>query len=141
MARRFLIFALPSLLAACAGLPSMSLDFLTQPSTGTLRVESDPPGAEARSSTGQACRTPCVLSLPTGRDVTIGFTLDGYLPLSVAIQSSQSQTIRYDTEATPAPEADFSPNPVLVALEPAPMAKKPPKKPKPRAASQLRVPS
>ena len=33
----------------------------------TVRFESEPPGAEAKTSNGQTCRTPCALALPAKR--------------------------------------------------------------------------
>ena len=42
----------------------MSLDALKPaPIMDTVRFESEPPGAEAKTSDGQTCRTPCALAL------------------------------------------------------------------------------
>ena len=47
----------------------------------TVRFESDPPGAEAKVSNGQTCRTPCAARLlPGQRCLHVTFTLDGYQP-------------------------------------------------------------
>jgi hypothetical protein len=44
-----------------------SLDFLkSSPQTEALAIETEPPGAEAKASTGQSCRTPCQLTVQPG---------------------------------------------------------------------------
>ena len=105
-----------------------------------LRLDSEPPGAEARTSTGQACRTPCVLAVPAA-DQTVTFTLAGFLPQAVPLQVRLPSDPRWDPNAVTG--AQLTPNPVAVALEPAPppvAARRPPAKkrrtapPPPRAA-------
>ncbi len=93
--------------------------------TDVVQFESEPPGAEAKTSTGQTCRTPCSLSLSSEAPVTATFTLNGYLPASEQIE------VVADGGAT-----RLRPNPVMVELSAAPAgAKKPaPKKPAKRAA-------
>jgi hypothetical protein len=112
-------------LAACSSTPDwMSLDALKPaPAVDTVRFESEPPGAEAKTSNGQTCRTPCALALPTAGPLTVTFTLNGYQP--------ESETIEPISQSGSAPE--MRPNPVLVELTPAPppakpAAKKPPAK-------------
>jgi len=114
-------------LAACTSSPSwMNLDALKPtPITDTVRFESEPPGADAKVSNGQACKTPCSLSLPANVAYTVVFSLNGYQPESDSLElvSMGDGTSR------------LRPNPVLVELTPAPpQAKKPPvkKKPAPR---------
>lgn len=117
-------------LAAC----SSSSDFMDalkpSPITDTVRFESEPPGAEAKASNGQSCRTPCALALPLSGPMTVTFTLNGYQP--------ESETIEPIT-ATGSP-TQFRPNPVTVELTPAPPqpAKKmaPRKKAAPKAAAK-----
>lgn len=88
----------------------------------TVRFESEPPGAEAKTSNGQTCRTPCALALPVDAPLTVTFTLTGYLPETETLEPialSGSPTV-------------FRPNPVLVQLSaapPPPPAKKPARKP------------
>jgi hypothetical protein len=122
-------------LAACSSTPEwMSLDGLKPgPSVDTVRFESEPPGAEAKTSNGQSCRTPCALALPTEAPLTVTFTLNGYLPESESIE----------TVAQTGNPPSLRPNPVQVELSPAPpqskskSAAKPARKPaakKPAAA-------
>ena len=57
----------------------MSLDALKPaPMMDTVRFELEPPGAEARTSNGQSCRTPCALALPANSTMMVTFTLNGY---------------------------------------------------------------
>jgi hypothetical protein len=105
-----------------------------------LRLDSEPPGAEARTSTGQACRTPCVLAVPAA-DQTVTFTLAGFLPQAVPLQVRLPSDPRWDPNAVAG--AQLTPNPVAVALEPAPppvAARKPPPK-KRRATPPPRPPA
>jgi hypothetical protein len=98
----------------------MSLDGL-KPSQmmDTVRFESEPPGAEAKTSTGQTCRTPCALALPVNAPVTVTFTLAGYQPESESIEPI----------AVTGSPTQLRPNPVTVELSPAPPQAKPTKKP------------
>jgi hypothetical protein len=108
-------------LAACSSTPDwVSLDALKPaPSLSTVRFESEPPGAEAKTSNGQTCRTPCALALPANGPLAVTFTLNGFLPESENIEPVSSGI------GTP----ELRPNPVQVELTPAPPQTKPVKKP------------
>ena len=90
-----------------------------------------PPGAEAKTSNGQTCRTPCALALPTEAPLTVTFTLNGYLP-----DTETLDPISIDRQ----PDRRLQPNPVLVELAPAPPPPKPvkPVKKKPVAKKKAR---
>jgi hypothetical protein len=106
-----------------------SLDFFkSAPATETLRIESEPPGADARTTQGQTCRTPCELTVQGGGDLSVTVALNGYQPQTVALKSDQA-------------EGKLSPNPLYVELQaaatPAPTKKKAlKKKPATAAAAQ-----
>jgi hypothetical protein len=108
-------------LAACSSTPDwMSLDGLKpSPIMDTVRFESEPPGAEAKTSTGQTCRTPCALALPVNSPVTVTFSLNGYRP----------ETESLEPIAASGNPTQLRPNPVMVELTPAPPQAKPVKKP------------
>jgi len=117
-------------LAGCSSSPDwmktpdwMSLDSLKPaPVTDTVRFESEPPGAEARTSSGQTCRTPCALALQINAPLTVTFSLSGY----------QSETETIEPIANAGSPTQLRPNPVVVELTPAPPpAKKPPPPKKP----------
>jgi PEGA domain len=101
--------------------------------TDMVRVESNPPGADARAGTGAACRTPCTLGVPLA-DGNVTIALNGYVPQTVAVQLVNPGDARPDTFNSSA--AHVTPNPLYVELEPAPpppppvaMKRPPPKKP------------
>ena len=104
----------------------------------TVTVETDPPGADAKASTGAACRTPCALALQASGDFTVSVSLAGYLPKSVPVKVIPPEDPRFTGEGA-VQGARTDPNPVFVELEkapppPAPAAKKrPAKKPVARA--------
>jgi len=122
-------------LAACTSSSDLGDLFKPAPSMDTVRFESEPPGADAKTSNGQTCKTPCALALPTAGPLTVTFTLAGYQPASENIEV---------IENTGSPPS-LRPNPVVVELTPAPPppAKRPvrrhpaakkPAAPKPAAA-------
>lgn len=137
-------------LAACSSTPDwmkspewMNVDsFKPKPAMDTVRFESAPPGAEAKISNGQACRTPCALALPMNAPLTVTFTLNGYQPETEKIELVAATDTR-DEFGSP---AQLRPNPVTVELTPAPPpvkklapkkkpAAKPAARPKPAAAA------
>ncbi len=126
MSRVIAVMACGFMLAACsATMPS--LDFLkSTPQPETLAIESEPAGAEAKTSLGESCRTPCKLSVQPGSEFSVTFALSGYQP--------QTVSVRPETEgAAAAPR--LAPNPVHVDLRPAAPPKKPVAKKKPVAAA------
>jgi hypothetical protein len=104
-------------LAACSSTPDwMNLDGLKpSPIMDTVRLESEPPGAEAKTSNGQSCRTPCALALPVNAPLNVTFTLNGFQPETEAIEP-------ISTTGSP---TQLRPNPVVVELTPAAPAQKP----------------
>jgi hypothetical protein len=110
------------LLAGCSSswLPNMDLRMGSfGSSTLELRVESEPAGAEAKTSLGPSCRTPCVVAVAARGDFSVTFTREGFLPQSVTVQLLQPADPRVDPEGPPN-SATLSPNPLLVELQPAP---------------------
>lgn len=121
-------------LAACSSSSDwMNLDALKPaPLLDNVQFESEPPGAEAKASNGQTCRTPCALALPTSGPLTVTFTLNGYQP------ESENLEVVQNTGSPPA----LRPNPVSVELTPAPPPSKPTKKPaKKRPAAAAKKPA
>jgi hypothetical protein len=126
-------------LAACSmSLPSFDF-FKSGPSTEVLRIESEPPGADARTSQGQTCRTPCELTVPTDSELAVTVQMTGYQP--------QTLPVRADGQSR------LQPNPLYVELQPAapvrparpaPVAKKKTSAaapPAPRAQTQAAAPA
>ena len=101
------------------------------PAATTMQFESEPAGAEAKTSLGQACRTPCTLAA-TANEFTVSFSLPGYQPQTVPVRVVAS------AGGSDPDSARLVPNPVFVELQPAgpaAVARKPaPAKKKPRPA-------
>src|ERR1700675_3617027 len=73
-------------LAACSmSMPSFDF-FKSGPSTEVLRIESEPPGADARTSQGQTCRTPCELTVPTDSELAVTVQMTGYQPQTLPVR-------------------------------------------------------
>jgi hypothetical protein len=114
------------LLASCSSwtpnwdwVPSMS-SFSSGPNV-SLTIESDPPGADAKTSLGASCRTPCIIPVAADREFTVTYSLNGYLPQMVTVIPRQPDMTTPDVGAGgPPPSADLSPNPVYAQLQPAP---------------------
>jgi len=122
MSRVIAVAACGLALAACSmSMPSLDM-FKPGASTEVLRVESEPPGADARTSQGQSCRTPCELTVPSGGEMTVSYALNGYQP--------QTLQVRPETAPTSYGEGGgvrLQPNPVYAELQPVrPPAKKQP---------------
>jgi len=105
------------MLAACST-TMPSLDFMkSAPQAESLAIESEPSGAEAKTSLGQSCRTPCQLSVQPGSEFSVTLALSGYQPQTVSVRPEAGGA----TAAAPR----LAPNPVHVDLQ----AVAPPKKP------------
>lgn len=129
MSRVIAITACGLVVAACSmSMPSLDF-FRSGPPTEVLRIESEPPGADARTAEGQSCRTPCELTVPSTGEVAISFALQGYNPQTINVRAEAPATASY---AEAAPPTRMQPNPVYAELTPSvpPRQKKrsPPKK-------------
>jgi hypothetical protein len=124
---------------ALAGCSSISTDWLPSMSLGGggvgLKLESEPAGAEAVTSAGPGCRTPCTVAVPPRDEMTVTFNLPGYVPQTIPVQL-RAPGPGTDTEFASA--AELTPNPVFAQLEPAapPAPAKRKAKPKPRTAAK-----
>ena len=68
-------------------------------------MESEPPGADARTTLGETCRTPCELTVASGGDLAVTFALNGYEPMTVPVRAESAGRLQ--------------PNPVYAELQPA----------------------
>jgi PEGA domain-containing protein len=99
-----------------------SLNFMkSSPSAEALRIESEPPGAEAKTSTGQTCRTPCELAVQAGGEVSVTLALNGFQPQTVSVRPEAPPQAERDSEVAAA-GTRLAPNPIYVELQPAPAA-------------------
>src|SRR5215470_407313 len=113
MIHRFLaVIGSAAALAACS---SDMAGFKSGPFLDTVSLESEPPGADAKASNGQTCRTPCSLAMPVDASASITFTLNGYQP----------ETEKLEAITSTGEPPRLRPNPVVVELSPgAPSAAK-----------------
>lgn len=95
-------------------MPSFDV-FKSSPATEVLRIESEPPGADARTAEGQSCRTPCELTVPSTGEVAISFALQGYNPQTINVRAEAPATTSF---AEGAPASRMQPNPVYAELTP-----------------------
>src|SRR5262244_4031715 len=124
MSRVIAVAACGLALAACSmSMPSLDM-FKPGAATEILRVESEPPGADARTSQGQSCRTPCELTVQSGSEMTVSFALNGYQPQTVQVRPDVAPTSYSDSGAGTG--AKLQPNPVYAELQ----STKPPAKKK-----------
>ena len=92
-----------------------SLDFFKgSPATETLRVESEPPGADARTTQGQSCRTPCELTVTSGAELAVSFALNGYQPTTLQVRPESPPSAYGETGSS----SRLQPNPVYAELQP-----------------------
>jgi hypothetical protein len=105
MRQLILIVACGLTLTACAdylpSLPSFGF-FKSTPPTEQLRIDSEPQGAEAKSSQG-ACQTPCDLSVASGSDFVVTVSMPGYQPFTMSVRPET-------------PGGQLQPNPVFAEL-------------------------
>src|SRR5258708_32525367 len=121
------------------GCSSFSLDaFKSAPPTVQVQLESNPPGADARSSLGPGCKTPCSISVPApDTGFSVSYALNKFQPATVQVQVVHNP----GDLASPATTVT-DPNPVFAALQPAAPPPKPMRPKKPKAAkSAVPVPA
>jgi hypothetical protein len=138
---RVVVIAVAGLgLAACS---SFSLDaFKSAPPTVQVQLESNPPGADAKTSLGPGCKTPCSVTLPApeSNNFSVSYALARYQTATV-----QVQVTRTSGGLTSPDTATADPNPVVAELQPiAPPPKamhKPMRPKKPRAPKAAAAPA
>jgi hypothetical protein len=132
--RRVLVIAVAG--TALAGCSSFSLDsFKSTPPAVPVALESVPSGAEARTSNGQTCKTPCTVNA-SGEGFSVTFTLNKFEPATVPVQ-----VIYNPGDFTTPASTVVDPNPVVAELKPAgPPPRAKPKRPKPKPATTAAAP-
>jgi PEGA domain len=125
-----LTLAIATAALSLAGCSSFSIDaFRPGPPTVQVRLDSTPPGADALTSAGPGCKTPCAVevAVPEG-GFSVTFTMNGYRTVTLPVQLVQGDL------TTP---ANVNPNPVVAELE---AAAPPPKATRKRPAKPRRPP-
>jgi hypothetical protein len=126
--RRVIAIALAGYsLAGCSSLPSLDA-FKATPPTVQVQLDSVPPGADARTSLGPGCKTPCAVAVPApDSGFSVSYTLNKFQPATVPVQ-----VIRIPADFASPGSTTIDPNPVVAELQPA--------APPPRAAAHKKTP-
>jgi hypothetical protein len=111
-------------LAGCSSLPSLDA-FKPTPPTVQVQLDSVPPGADARTSLGPGCKTPCAVAVSApDSGFSVAYTLNKFQPATVPVQ-----VIRVPGDFSSPGSTTIDPNPVVAELQPA--------TPPPRAARKM----
>lgn len=123
--RNVIVIAIAGL--SLAGCSSVSMDaFKPTPKMVSVPVDSVPPGADAASSLGSSCKTPCSISVPeSAESFNVTFTLAKHQPQTVPVQVTH-----VPGDFTSPAVTTFDPNPVVAELQPAEPPKKQRRKPR-----------
>jgi hypothetical protein len=116
------VIALTATAMLLGGCSSFSFDyFKSAPPEVQLQLESVPPGAEARTSIGQGCKTPCsVTVVPPEGAFTVSYTLANFQPATVTVEVTRVPGELFRSATT-----KINPNPVIAELQALPKAHKP----------------
>ena len=125
-------------LSGCASFSSSDTFsyFRSAPPSIKVQLESSPPGADARTSIGPGCKTPCSVSVTPPDGVTsflVNYSMPGRQPASMPVSIIKDPGGMFASDTF-----RVSPNPVMAELQPPPpppaAAKMHPKRKKPAAA-------
>jgi hypothetical protein len=123
-----------------AGCSSFSMDyFKPTPPTVQVQLDSTPQGADARTSMGPGCKTPCTVAVAApDAGFSVTYTMNKFQPATIPVQ-----VVHNPGDFSSPASTNIDPNPVVAELQPAgppPKAArkmlrpKKPKKPKAGAA-------
>jgi hypothetical protein len=126
MRRVIVIAAAGFSLAGCSSFSSSSLGdyFKSAPPTIQVQLDSTPQGADARTSLGPGCKTPCTVSVPVpDNGFSVTYTLNKFQSATVPVTAVRDP----GTFGSPT-TTNVDPNPVVAILQPAGPPPKPPRK-------------
>ena len=103
-------------LGGCSSMPSLSWDALKPtPPAIQVQLESTPPGADAKTSLGPSCKTPCSVSVPApDAGFSVTYTLNKFQSVTIPVQ-----VIRNPGDFSAPASTTTDPNPVFAELQPA----------------------
>src|SRR5215475_14701048 len=105
-------------LGGCSSVPSLSSFgdyFKSTPPSIQVQLESNPPGADAKTSLGPGCKTPCSVSVAApDTGFSVSYTLNKYQPANVPVQ-----VIHNPGDLGGPGTTVTDPNPVFAELQPA----------------------
>lgn len=112
--RRIIVFAAAGL--SLAGCSSFSLDsFKSAPPPMQVQLDSAPQGADAVTSLGPGCKTPCTVSVPAPEaNFAVTFNMPKFQPATVPVTVT-----RTPGDFTSPATTTLDPSPVFAELQPA----------------------
>ena len=122
--------------ASLAGCSSFSMDsFKPTPPTIQVQLDSIPPGADAKTSLGPGCKTPCSVAVPAvDSGFSVSYTLNKFLPVTIPVQ-----VINIPGDFSAPASTTIDPNPVVAELQPAGPPPKPVRRPPPKPGPPRRT--
>ena len=123
--------------ASLAGCSSFSMDsFKPTPPTVQVQLDSIPPGADAKTSLGPGCKTPCSVAVPAvDSGFAVTYTLNKFLPVTIPVQ-----VINIPGDFSSPASTTIDPNPVVAELKPAGPPPKPVRRPPPKPKQPVAAP-
>ena len=102
--------------ASLAGCSSFSTDvFTSTPPTLQIQLDSVPSGADAHTSLGPGCKTPCSVAVAApDSGFSVSYTMNKFQPATIPVQ-----VIRIHGDFSTPASTTFDPNPVVAELQPA----------------------
>jgi hypothetical protein len=144
MRRVIAMAAAATALAGCTASSSSSFNyFKSDPTPVQVQLESNPPGADARTSLGPGCKTPCSVSVTPPDGMTsflVNYSMAGKQPAGVPVN-----IVRTDGGMFSSTTMKVEPNPAFAELQPVGPPPKPakpmhPKRKKPAAPADAADP-
>ncbi len=128
-------------LAGCSSTPDyLKLDYYkSAPAPIQLQLKSTPPGADARTSIGPGCKTPCSVSVTPGDGVTsflVNYSMPDKQPAGVPVK-----VVRADGGVFSSGTVKVEPNPVVAELQPVGPPPKPSKPVRPKRKKPAQAPA
>lgn len=130
---------------AVLGLMVSGCATVTRGTTEQVQLVSEPPGADARTSMGHSCVTPCTLQFTRKDEFVVTFSKPGYrsqeVPVTTRVAGAGAAgfagnlivggVVGMGVDAATGSTLEHVPNPVSVVLEPLRAAPPPPRTPRP----------
>lgn len=124
--------ALRTGLVLCCGILLANCATVTRGTVNQIQIVSEPSGAEARTSIGHACTTPCTLTVDRTSEFTVTYSQDGYREQSVPVATRLAGAgaaglvgniliggvVGVVADAATGATLEHYPNPVSATLEP-----------------------
>jgi hypothetical protein len=138
MRRVLTIAAAATTLAGCSSTDSWNY-FKSAPATMQVQLESTPPGADARTSLGPGCKTPCSVTVTPPDGMTsflVNYSMAGKQPAGVPVN-----VVRVDGGMFSSSTVKAQPNPVMAELQPEGPPPKPERKPRRKKPTTAAAPA